>query len=218
MSWLPLLPLDLALMPGSELPLHIFEPRYRKMVTRCMRDSIGFGVVRIHDKKLAPIGTEVSVVKVLRRHPDGRFDILTRSKDRFRIQEVREHADGHLEARVAPVEDKAEQTDQTLEDTIAKYYKQYADLIGDEQTEPPPRGPRWSFRVAARVRLTVDARQELLEMLSENDRMQRIAEHLHELIPMLSRRGKVKAILRGNGRLRGGTHQSPTLGSEGGST
>ena len=216
MSWIPLFPLDLALLPDCELSLHIFEPRYRKMMTRCLHESLRFGVARIHEGELASIGTEASVRKVLRRYPDGRFDILTEGGERIRIQEVREHKDGYFEAATEHVAEAGEDSDHALEDSVAEQYRRYASLLGDIPEDPPPRGPRWSFRLADRMRLSAAARQELLEILSENARMRRLKEHLGELIPSVVMKEKVRRVVRGNGGLRSGSAPSGSSGPTGG--
>jgi ATP-dependent Lon protease len=213
---MPLFPLDLALLPDCELPLHIFEPRYRKMITRCLSESSRFGIARIHEGMLASIGTEASVKKVLRRYPDGRFDILTQGGERVRIQEIREHRDGYVEADTEPLTEAAEDSDHALEDHVAERYRRYASLITDLPEDPPPRGPQWSFRLADRIRLGMAARQELLEMLSENARMKRLKEHLSELIPTVIEREKAKRVVRGNGRLRHGSPPDGLPGPKGG--
>jgi ATP-dependent Lon protease len=213
---MPLFPLDLALLPDSELPLHIFEHRYRKMITRCLREPSHFGIARIHDGSLASIGTEANVKKVLRRYPDGRFDILTRGGERVRIREVREHQDGYIEAETEPVDEVAEESDHALEDDVAEQYRRYASLVSDLPEDPPPRGPQWSFRLADRLRLGVAARQELLEIFSENARVGRLKEHLRELIPTVIEREKAKRVIRGNGRLRHGSPPGGLAGPKGG--
>ena len=42
---LPLFPLQVVLLPGGELPLHIFEDRYKEMMREVIRDHLEFGVV-----------------------------------------------------------------------------------------------------------------------------------------------------------------------------
>jgi len=213
-SWIPLFPLDLALLPECELSLHIFEPRYRKMITRCMHEALPFGIARSQEGTLAAIGTEANVKKVLRRYPDGRFDILAEGGGRIQIRQVREHEDGYVEAEAEPITESAEESDHALEDHVEEQYRRYASLLGDIPEEPPPRGPRWSFRMADRMRLGVSACQELLEMLSENARVKRIKEHLHELIPLVVEKRRVKWVVRGNGSLRGVGRGSGSSGVE----
>src|SRR5579864_359158 len=82
---LPLFPLQVVLLPGAELPLHIFEDRYKEMIAEAIRDRTEFGVVLASDKGIVNTGCTATVDKVLREYPDGRMDIVTRGRRRFEI-------------------------------------------------------------------------------------------------------------------------------------
>ena len=91
---LPLFPLGTVLFPGMLLPLHIFEPRYREMINRCLDEKLPFGVVLIAKgkevgEKAVPhaIGTAARITRVDRK-PDGRMDIVVVGTKRFRITEL----------------------------------------------------------------------------------------------------------------------------------
>ncbi len=91
---LPLFPLGTVLFPGMMLPLHIFEPRYREMINRCLDEKLPFGVVLIRDGKEVggqatphTIGTAARITRVDRK-PDGRMDIVAVGTKRFRINEL----------------------------------------------------------------------------------------------------------------------------------
>ena len=82
---LPLFPLQVVVFPRTELPLHIFEDRYKEMVGEAIRDSSEFGIVLAKEEGIVNAGCTVVVDKVLQTHPDGRMDILTRGIRRFEI-------------------------------------------------------------------------------------------------------------------------------------
>ena len=82
---LPLFPLQVVLLPGSQLPLHIFEDRYKEMIGEVLRDKLEFGVVLASEKGIVNTGCTATVDRVLREYPDGRLDILTRGRRRFEI-------------------------------------------------------------------------------------------------------------------------------------
>src|ERR1700740_1133249 len=79
---LPLFPLQVVLLPGAELPLHIFEDRYKEMIGEVIRDRLEFGVVLASEKGIVNTGCSATVDKVLRQYPDGRMDILSRGRRR----------------------------------------------------------------------------------------------------------------------------------------
>jgi Lon protease-like protein len=81
---IPLFPLQLVLFPGVALPLHIFEPRYRLMVKRCLELNQAFGVIRSGTDGLSEIGT-LAEIREATRYIDGRWDIVALGTQRFRI-------------------------------------------------------------------------------------------------------------------------------------
>lgn len=90
---LSLFPLDLVLFPKVPLPLHIFEERYKEMIGRCISDGKPFGVARVTDgvtvggrAETADVGTTAEIVQH-RLQPDGRYLVVTRGMQRFRILE-----------------------------------------------------------------------------------------------------------------------------------
>ena len=104
---LPLFPLHLVLYPEMPLPLHIFEPRYREMITRCREDNIPFGVVLIQQGEETgedAIPSVVGTTAQITQHeelPDGRMNIEVVGETRFRIREVHD-SQPFLSARVEP--------------------------------------------------------------------------------------------------------------------
>jgi Lon protease-like protein len=103
---MPLFPLNVVLFPGMVLPLHIFEPRYREMINRCIEEETPFGVVMIQEgsetggaAKPHMIGTAARIMRV-DRLPDGRMNITTVGTQRFRIVEL-DDTHSYLRAKVA---------------------------------------------------------------------------------------------------------------------
>src|SRR5713226_6933051 len=80
---IPLFPLNVVLLPGAGLPLHIFEPRYRQMVKNCLEEKSEFGMVLSLDKGVARVGCTAEIVQVTKRYNDGRMDILTAGRVPF---------------------------------------------------------------------------------------------------------------------------------------
>ncbi len=82
---IPLFPLDVVLLPGADLPLCIFEPRYRQMVRRCLDDKSEFGMLLALPKGVVHVGCTAEIIEVVKRYSDGRMDILTVGRAPFRV-------------------------------------------------------------------------------------------------------------------------------------
>src|SRR5690349_4318794 len=85
---IPLFPLNVVLLPGADLPLHIFEPRYREMVRKCLDEQTEFGVLLSLPKGIVRVGCSAEIIDVVKRYQDGRMDILTVGRAPFRIVEL----------------------------------------------------------------------------------------------------------------------------------
>jgi Lon protease-like protein len=97
---LPLFPLQLVAFPGSAIPLHIFEERYKEMVGEAEARGTEFGIVLAREGGIANAGCTVMVETVLQRYPDGRFDVITRGHRRFEIVSIdqeKEYLRGEVE-------------------------------------------------------------------------------------------------------------------------
>lgn len=90
---LPLFPLNVVLFPGADLPLHIFEPRYRQMINECYSQGKPFGVVLVRpesehlQEEPFPVGT-LAEIEALVRLDDGRMNLIARGGKRFQIHSL----------------------------------------------------------------------------------------------------------------------------------
>jgi Lon protease-like protein len=110
---IPLVPLHTVLCPGIALPLHIFEPRYRLMIERCIEYATPFGIVVIRagqevgatEVAIAGVGT-FAEIREATRLPDGRYDILVVGSGRFAVESVDTAKEPYLVAEVSGIEDE----------------------------------------------------------------------------------------------------------------
>src|SRR5947208_1422620 len=102
---LPLFPLDVVLLPGAPLPLHIFEPRYKEMISECLKQKSVFGVVRAQEQSVADVGCTAEILTVTKEYEDGRLDIVTQGVSRFEVMQVNDER-SFLRAEVLYLEDE----------------------------------------------------------------------------------------------------------------
>lgn len=196
---LPLFPLDVALLPHARLPLHIYEERYKEMIGECLEKESEFGVVLRRAEGILRAGCTASIVDVLKRYEDGRMDILTAGRRRFEIEEIDEGR-SFLRAEVRFYQDS--EYDEPAAETVSKALRAYALLTdSSEQETPDKRAPELSYRLAA-ISDDHDFRQMLLAMLSEAERMEKVADHLAWLVFRKQAQRAIKRVARSNGHGR----------------
>ena len=71
--------LNVVLLPGERIPLHIFEPRYRQLFADCVLEDTPFVVVYSEDDAAATVGCAARFEELIERHADGRISVMARS-------------------------------------------------------------------------------------------------------------------------------------------
>ncbi|PQV65507.1 ATP-dependent Lon protease/hypothetical protein [Abditibacterium utsteinense] len=196
---IPLFPLNVVLFPGMPLPLHIFEPRYRLMIGRCMEGERTFGVAQMAEgvegmsaTTAMPVGTVAEIIEV-EPFADGRMNVQTVGTRRFEILSTRQQ-DDYLMATCDWLEDEIEgdlSGDATrARHTLSRYFDSLAvntELPADLGDLDVPNDPfALSMFIAAIMSLPDDQKQQLLEMTSTRNRLQ-LEEFLLERADIVQR-------------------------------
>jgi Lon protease-like protein len=188
---LPLFPLDLVLLPGVPLPLHVFEPRYKEMIAECLDEKKPFGVVRASSNGVAEIGCTAEIVEVTKRYDDGRMDILTRGVERFEVLQLHEER-MFLEAEFTVIEDEPGTPTSDLVQKAVYLHGEIVKLAGADAEGPEEGAEHLSFLLAGSLPLDLDFKQKLLTTLSEPKRLQAVISYLEAVLPGLRRASKAR--------------------------
>jgi Lon protease-like protein len=202
------------LFPGVPLPLHIFEPRYRQMLIDVRAGNSLFGVsyfdASTSEKEVPPAGHVGCVAEVTETQPmpDGRSNILTVGIIRYRIEEYIQRDEPYLLARVSYFEDEEEDASvlsETARD-VAEIFTRIARavrIINDERANLPDisdtEPQRLSFLVAAAMEVDTDVKQDLLELRSTSERLQRLRKMLTRAVSSYEERARIHELAKGNG-------------------
>ena len=194
-SLLPIFPLDLVLLPGVPLPLHIFEPRYREMIAECLERKKPFGVVRASSDGVADIGCTAEIMSVTKKYDDGRMDILTRGVERFEVIHVNNDR-SFLQAEISVVQDEDEdepgKPTAQLATQAVRLHAEIAKLAGTDPSGPDEHAGNLSFLLAGSLPLDLDFKQNLLSTLSEAKRLEAVIGYLEAVLPGLRRAAKAQ--------------------------
>jgi Lon protease-like protein len=194
---LPLFPLDVVLFPGENLPLHIFEPRYRLMISECYQEEKPFGIVlvRPESEHLAEepyaVGTMAEIV-ALDRLDDGRMNLIARGLRRFRILSQHRHKP-YLSGLVEVYEDEALQ-----EKALANYANQARELfdsylqillevVGKQDIDfnLPTAPEELSHFIAYFLDVQNERKQQFLELTSTKQRLAEEIDILRHELPLM---------------------------------
>jgi len=190
-SLLPIFPLELVLLPGVPLPLHIFEPRYKEMIAECLDLKKPFGVVRASAEGVADVGCTAEILQVTKKYDDGRMDILTRGVDRFEVLEVNEDR-SFLQAEITLIQDEPGRPAQQVVEQAVRLHAEIAKLAGSEVSGPEEGVSNLSFLLAGSLPLDLDFKQQLLVTSSETKRLEAVVGYLKAVLPGLRRAARAR--------------------------
>jgi ATP-dependent Lon protease len=177
MAELGLFPLEAVLLPGERVPLHIFEVRYQDLIGECLQEHCDFGFLLEDDEGTRKVGTRATVVDVLDRFDDGRLNIVVEGGERFRVlRETRGRT--FRTAEVEAVVDSDGDPEQSLRDRALELYRGLRRVADIEIDEPSEGSAVLSFELAARVDFGARRKQDLLELRSEQERLEVLASLL----------------------------------------
>ena len=196
---LPLFPLDVVLLPGAVLPLHIFEPRYKEMIGECLEQHRPFGIVRAKEGGVAEIGCTTEILTVTKKYDDGRMDIVTQGRERFAVVQVNQER-SFLQAEVLYLQDEPGVAPAEEIARAMKLHGEIMKLAGAEaENAAEIDKQQLSFHLAASLPLDLDLKQALLGMKSEPERLRAVISFFEALLPNMRRTVHARRKAGGNG-------------------
>jgi Lon protease-like protein len=195
---LPIFPLEVVLLPGTPLPLHIFEPRYKEMIGECRANHAPFGVVRAVEDGIAEIGCTAEVTTVTKEYPDGRLDLIAEGRMRFEVLAL-DHERPFLRAEVLMVPDEPAAASPEEKARAIEIHREILSLAGAVQNISGVDHAALSFHIAGSLPLDLDFKQKLLVMRSESERIPALATYLEGVLPNLRRGARAREKAGGNG-------------------
>jgi Lon protease-like protein len=200
MDELGLFPLGIVLLPTEQLPLHIFEERYKELIGECLERDGEFGLIYADDDGLRDLGTRARVTEVLTRFEDGRLNILVEGGERFRLTEL---TDGRSFSTglVTPVLDEEDPAEQSAVDEAMRLFERLREITNSEVDAPESDLPQLSYALAGKVELPSDAKLGLLGETSERTRMELVQDLLTNAVVAAQRVKRASERAATNGRV-----------------
>ncbi|MCL4394339.1 MAG: LON peptidase substrate-binding domain-containing protein [Chloroflexi bacterium] len=199
---LPLFTLNAVLFPQARMPLQIFEPRYREMISRCLEQDLAFGVVLIREGEEvgAPatpheIGTIAQIVDVARLD-DGRMNIIVSGITRFKLLEHTTEL-AYLTGRIRLLPDENVDLSKTARASArtSRLFKDYVTALrtvaeseeaDDKESIRLPKDPVvLSYTIASSLPVNLADKQQLLEAPTALARLEREARYLQRELQLL---------------------------------
>jgi Lon protease-like protein len=199
---LPLFPLNVVLFPQSQLHLHIFEERYRTLISECITYDSVFGINLIHEQDVRTIGCTAAVREVVKRYDDGRMDIIVEGRRRYTLHNFVEAPHPYFSGRISWLEDIAEDVDDALRKHAVHLHNQFVKVVFTgivQQVDVNDIRKTRSFHLVQKAGMELLQRQVFLAMNSENNRLQFLVHHLESVLPLLQSKKTVEEMAKNDG-------------------
>ena len=171
MKNIPLFPLNIVALPKEKIPLHIFEPRYKRMINNSINSGEPFGIIHQDQDGFKSIGCSVKIVNVIKEYSSGEFDIIVEGQQCFQIETKVQEDDNLWIGTVSFLKDQ-HQINEDLLDKIRDQYLHIIMKLGINEDMERHINKKNSFDFIEFVNLPNKIKQELLEEDDENKRLQ----------------------------------------------
>lgn len=198
------------MFPGSKIPLHIYEERYKRLVGDVLTAGGEFGIVLMHQGRLFGVGTSVKISEVTKKFENGELDIVVTGMRRFKLKSYSVGEDGLYDGIVEFLQDNNLDFDpdlmaEAVEDynmIVEMAYKGSVRRISSEEKNISDGNRSACFLMAEKCGLGLEEKQHLLELDDEQKRLEYIREYFEMIIPKLKEAERISDIIRSDGYLQ----------------
>jgi len=190
--------------PGEKLHLHIFEPRYKQLITECKESGKPFGIPTVISNKMNEMGTLVELKDIVQTYDNGEMDIKTEGVKIFRVLEVIKSVPEKLYsgAIVNYPENEEDAGSRELMQKVVRGVKELHRLLNISKDFKKPEADLRAYDVAHHAGLSLEEEYEVLALLKEIQRQEYLKRHLQKVLPMLMEMEHLKEKVKLNGHFR----------------
>jgi Lon protease-like protein len=202
-NFIPIFPLSLVVFPGEKVHLHIFEPRYKQLITECFETKKTFGIPSVVNNKLQEMGTLVQVTDIVQTYDNGEMDIKTEGLRIFRILEVIKQVPEKLySGAIVNYPENDDYGNRELMQKVVLGVKQLHKLLNISKDFKKPEDQLKTYDVGHHAGLSLEEEYELLGLMKELQRQEYMKRHLQKVLPMLLEMEGLKEKVKLNGHFR----------------
>jgi len=202
-NFIPIFPLSIVVYPGEELNLHIFEPRYKQLITDCFTENKSFGIPAMVKDTLMEYGTLVNIVEIKEVYEDGKMDIRTKAEKVFRLLEVvKDIPDKLYSGAIVNYPENIEINKPELVQRILEGIRELHRLLNITKNFKKADDDIVSYDLAHHAGLNLEEEFELLQLMREDQRLEYLKRHLAKVLPIINEMESLKERVKLNGHFR----------------
>lgn len=202
-NFIPIFPLGIVVYPGEDLNLHIFEPRYKQLITECHTAKKPYGIPTVIDNKMQDYGSLVEITELSKQYDDGEMDIKTKALKVFRVLEIiTEIPDRLYSGAIVNYPDNGERGRPEMMRKVMSGIRELHQVLKVNKDFKKPDHELKSYEVAHHIGLSLKEEYELLNLLDEKQRQEYLKRHLAKALPMLASMELLKEKIKLNGHFK----------------
>ncbi len=202
-NFIPIFPLSIVVYPHEDLNLHIFEPRYKQLITECFEKKKAFGIPVVINDKVSEMGTLIEITEISKTYKTGEMDIKTKGKKVFRVLEmISQIPDKLYSGAIVNYPHNHEHGKRILIDKVIAATKQLHQMLNVKKPFHKNEDELWSYDIAHSVGLTLEEEYELLLLMNELQRQEYLKRHLAKVIPVVAEMEALKQKIKLNGHFK----------------
>ena len=177
---IPLFPLNIVVLPYEKVPLHIFEPRYKKMISESIENDTPFGIVLNNNGSVDSIGCSLNVTKILKHYKNGEYDLIATGEKCFQIIDKVKKNDlwiGSIEYIANPIIE-----DNNILKEVQNKYLELLVKLGKEENFDIYIERKISYQFLIGISLPLNLKRSILLLESENDRLLYICDLMDKIL------------------------------------
>ncbi|HEX6335130.1 MAG TPA: LON peptidase substrate-binding domain-containing protein [Flavisolibacter sp.] len=202
-NFVPIFPLGIVVFPGEDLNLHIFEERYKQLITECYKEKKPFGIPAVIDNKMQDYGTAVRITEITSVDEKGEMDIKTKGEKVFRVLEViKEIPDKLYSGAIVNYPPNHEHGSEEVMRRVVNSIRELYKLLKVEKEFVKDDTQLNTYDIAHHVGLSLQEEYELLGLMHERQRQEYLKRHLTKVIPLVAEMEHLKEKVKLNGHFK----------------
>lgn len=208
-TFIPLFPLQLVVFPGEKLNLHIFEDRYKQLISECYNGNKVFGIPAFFGESVQEYGTEAEVTSIEKIYPDGRMDVRVKGLRIFRVIDFFAKSENALyPAGIVTfnhdiVYNPDEQTaEESVTDKLKRSLEELSRILDVNKNLIPSRPQKMSFSIAHYLGMPIEKEYDLLLTTTETRRQEKLIDYIESALPDIKQRELMKTKIALNGHFK----------------
>jgi Lon protease-like protein len=203
-NFIPVFPLGIVVYPGEMVNLHIFEPRYKQLVSECHSESKPFGIPTVIDNRLNEMGTLVRIAEMVKQYENGEMDIRVQGIKVFRVLElIKTVPDKLFSGAIVNYPENVEGPgERALMSKVIIAVRELHRLLNITKDFHKPDEELVSYDIAHHAGLSAEQEYELLGLLMEEQRQEYLKRHLSQVIPVIAEMETLKEKVKLNGHFK----------------